>query len=71
MEQMIVIICYVNDEGQVIEHFLGVVHVSNTSALTLKSALESLLSKYEFCQGYMDKAMMEKVICKVNIMVKK
>ncbi|XP_050897949.1 uncharacterized protein LOC127104845 [Lathyrus oleraceus] len=45
-EQMIVVICYVNNEGKVIERFLGVVHVSNTIALTLKSALESLFAKY-------------------------
>ncbi|KAI5397862.1 hypothetical protein KIW84_063616 [Lathyrus oleraceus] len=45
-EQMIVVICYVNNEGKVIECFLGVVHVSSTSALTLKSGLESLFAKY-------------------------
>ncbi|KAI5406414.1 hypothetical protein KIW84_052948 [Lathyrus oleraceus] len=45
-EQMVVVIRYVNNEGKVIECFLGVVHVSNTSALTLKSGLESLFAKY-------------------------
>ncbi|KAI5391632.1 hypothetical protein KIW84_076446 [Lathyrus oleraceus] len=45
-EQMVVVIRYVNNEGKVIERFLGVVHVSNTSALTLKSGLESLFAKY-------------------------
>lgn len=43
---MVVVIRYVNNEGKVIEHFIGVVHVSNTSALTLKSGLESLFTKY-------------------------
>ncbi|KAI5415921.1 hypothetical protein KIW84_041092 [Lathyrus oleraceus] len=45
-EKMVVVIHYVNNEGKVIGRFLGVVHVSNTSALTLKSGLESLFAKY-------------------------
>lgn len=45
-EQMVVIIHYVNNEEKVIEHFLGIVHVSNTSALTSKMTLESLFAKY-------------------------
>ncbi|MCH82423.1 zinc finger MYM-type protein 1-like [Trifolium medium] len=45
-EQMVVALRYVNKKGQVIERFLGVVHVSNTSAVTLKSALEELFAKY-------------------------
>ncbi|XP_050878884.1 uncharacterized protein LOC127082700 [Lathyrus oleraceus] len=45
-EKMVVVIRYVNNEGKVIERFFGVVHVSNTSALTLKSGLESLFVKY-------------------------
>ncbi|KAI5406839.1 hypothetical protein KIW84_053199 [Lathyrus oleraceus] len=45
-EQMVVVIRYVNNEGKVIERFLGVVHVSNTSDLALKSGLESLFAKY-------------------------
>ncbi|CAL5195960.1 unnamed protein product [Lathyrus oleraceus] len=35
-EQMVVVIRYVNNEGKVIERFLGVVYVSNTNTLTLK-----------------------------------
>ncbi|XP_050920303.1 uncharacterized protein LOC127137940 [Lathyrus oleraceus] len=45
-EQMVVVIRYVNNEGKVIVRFLGVVYVSNTNALTLKSGLESLFAKY-------------------------
>nr|KYP44907.1 Zinc finger MYM-type protein 1 [Cajanus cajan] len=45
-EQMVVVLRYVNKKGQVIERFLGLVHVSNTNALSLKIALESLFSKY-------------------------
>ena len=43
---MVVVIRYVNNEGKVIVCFLGVVHVSNTSALTSKMTLESLFAKY-------------------------
>ncbi|XP_039686427.1 zinc finger MYM-type protein 1-like [Medicago truncatula] len=45
-EQMVVALRYVNKKGKVVERFLGIVEVSNTSALSLKSALEALLAKY-------------------------
>ncbi|XP_052107534.1 uncharacterized protein LOC127740540 [Arachis duranensis] len=45
-EQISVCLRYVNKEGQVRKHFLGLVHVSNTNALSLKLALESLLEIY-------------------------
>ncbi|XP_015971844.1 uncharacterized protein LOC107495247 [Arachis duranensis] len=57
-EQMSVCLRYVNKERQVREHFLGLVHVSNTNALSLKLALESLLETYNLSlsrvrgQGY-------------------
>ncbi|XP_057756062.1 uncharacterized protein LOC130975262 [Arachis stenosperma] len=57
-EQMSVCLRYVNKKGQVREHFLGLVHVSNTNALSLKLALESLLETYNLSlsrvrgQGY-------------------
>ncbi|KAL1336734.1 hypothetical protein AAHE18_10G083600 [Arachis hypogaea] len=57
-EQMSVCLRYVNKEGQVREHFLDLVHVSNTNALSLKLALESLLETYNLSlsrvrdQGY-------------------
>ncbi|KRH30943.1 hypothetical protein GLYMA_11G216600v4, partial [Glycine max] len=43
-EQMIVVIRYVNSEGLVKERFLGIVSVKETSAKSLKEALEKLLS---------------------------
>ncbi|CAJ2673788.1 unnamed protein product [Trifolium pratense] len=58
MEQMVVALRYVNKKGQVIERFLGMVHVSDTSASSLKLALESLLAKHKLSfsmirgQGY-------------------
>ena len=41
-EQMAVVLRYVDKKGIVIERFLGIVHVSNTTALSLKAAIESL-----------------------------
>ena len=40
------LIACAHNEEKVIEHFLGIVHVSNTSALTSKMTLESLFAKY-------------------------
>jgi hypothetical protein len=40
---MVVALRYVNKKGKVVEHFLGIVEVSNTSSLSLKSALEASL----------------------------
>ena len=45
-EQMAVVIRYVNKEGQVIERFLGIEHVTNTSALTLKKVVEDLFCRH-------------------------
>ncbi|XP_028093165.1 uncharacterized protein LOC114293326 [Camellia sinensis] len=44
-EQMAVVIRYVNKKGQMIERFLGIEHVANTNALSLKQAVENLFSK--------------------------
>ena len=45
-EQMVVVLRYVDKKGIVIERFLGIVHVVDTSALSLKVAIEFLFSKY-------------------------
>ncbi|XP_031271794.1 uncharacterized protein LOC116130186 [Pistacia vera] len=44
-EQMAIAIRYIDKKGHVLERFLGIVHVSDTTAVSLKMALESL-----FCQ---------------------
>ncbi|XP_028110425.1 zinc finger MYM-type protein 1-like [Camellia sinensis] len=44
-EQMAVVIRYVDKKGQVIERFLGIEHVANTNALSLKQAMKNLFSK--------------------------
>jgi hypothetical protein len=45
-EQMAVVIRFVDKDGFVRERFFGVVHVSDTVALTLKKEIYSLLSRY-------------------------
>ena len=45
-EEMVIVIRYVNKCGEVIEQFLGVVHVTNTSAKCLKKGIDSLFDKY-------------------------
>ncbi|CAI0429385.1 unnamed protein product [Linum tenue] len=42
-EQMAVVLRYVNQEGYVMERLLGIAHVSDTKALTLKMEIESIL----------------------------
>ncbi|XP_074306654.1 uncharacterized protein LOC141641910 [Silene latifolia] len=42
-EQMALCLRFVDEIGQVKERFLGVVHVGNTTSLTLKAAIEKLL----------------------------
>ncbi|PIA41107.1 hypothetical protein AQUCO_02300127v1 [Aquilegia coerulea] len=50
-EQMAVVIRFVDDKGCVIERFLGIVHVRETTALSLKAALEELFSKHGLSIG--------------------
>ncbi|XP_042041495.1 zinc finger MYM-type protein 1-like [Salvia splendens] len=57
-EQMGVVLRYVNNEGYVIERFIGIVHVTDTSSHTLKCAIDDLLVKHNLSlskvrgQGY-------------------
>jgi hypothetical protein len=57
-EQMAVMLRYVNNEGKVIEWFLALKHVKDTTSNALKQALFSLLDKYNLSitrlrgQGY-------------------
>lgn len=47
-EQMAVVLRYVDKLGIVKESFVGVVHVTNTSSLTLKAAIDDLLTENRF-----------------------
>ncbi|KAG5604765.1 hypothetical protein H5410_026257 [Solanum commersonii] len=42
-EQMALVLCFVNKNGEVVERFIGLVHVSDTSACSLKKAIYFLL----------------------------
>ncbi|XP_012847030.1 PREDICTED: uncharacterized protein LOC105967009 [Erythranthe guttata] len=45
-KQMALVVRYVNKSGSVIEQFLGVEHVTDTSALTLKATINDFFSRY-------------------------
>ncbi|XP_042413020.1 zinc finger MYM-type protein 1-like [Zingiber officinale] len=57
-EQMGVVLRYVNKHGCVIERFLAIVHVSDTSAISLKKTIDELFAKHKLSlsrlrgQGY-------------------
>ncbi|XP_049387838.1 uncharacterized protein LOC125852155 [Solanum stenotomum] len=57
-EQMALVLRYVSKEGEVIERFVGIIHVSDTSACSLKEAIYSFLSNHSLSpsqirgQGY-------------------
>ncbi|XP_006656751.1 uncharacterized protein LOC102711629 [Oryza brachyantha] len=46
-EQLALCLRFVNKIGEPVERFLGLVHVEDTMALTLKEAIKSLLLKYQ------------------------
>nr|XP_034585268.1 uncharacterized protein LOC117848067 [Setaria viridis] len=45
-EQMVVVVRFVNDKGSVIERFLSIEHVSDTTSTSLKEALDTMLRRY-------------------------
>ena len=45
-EQMDVVLRFVDKKGHVVEHLLGFEHVTNTSALSLKAAVEDLFARH-------------------------
>ncbi|KAK4278724.1 hypothetical protein QN277_016531 [Acacia crassicarpa] len=44
-EQMAVILRYVNKQGFIVERFIGIIHVSDTTAQSLKASIDGLFSK--------------------------
>ncbi|XP_016559033.2 zinc finger MYM-type protein 1-like [Capsicum annuum] len=50
-EQMTLVLQYVNKEGKLIKIFLGLVHVKDTSAKSLKEAINSLLLDHSLSQS--------------------
>ncbi|XP_042448886.1 zinc finger MYM-type protein 1-like [Zingiber officinale] len=45
-EQMSVVLLYVDNSGHVNERFVGIEHVTSTTALSLKAVIDKMLSKY-------------------------
>ena len=45
-EQMAVVLRYVDKKGHVIERFLKILHVYDTSATTLKQAIDTMFATY-------------------------
>jgi hypothetical protein len=45
-EQMAIVVRFVNKKGEVIEHFLGIKHVKDTTSKSLKKALVDMLSDH-------------------------
>ncbi|XP_076916978.1 uncharacterized protein LOC143576860 [Bidens hawaiensis] len=45
-EQMAVVLRYIDDGGEVIEQFIGVVHVTDTCASSLKGAIDNFFAKH-------------------------
>ena len=43
---MAIVLRYVNNHGAMVEWFLGVVHVSDTTALALKSGIDNFFEKH-------------------------
>ena len=46
-EQMVVVLRYVEKFGLVKERFIFIIHVANTSSLTLKVAIDSLFNEHK------------------------
>nr|XP_009797909.1 PREDICTED: zinc finger MYM-type protein 1-like [Nicotiana sylvestris]XP_009797910.1 PREDICTED: zinc finger MYM-type protein 1-like [Nicotiana sylvestris]XP_009797911.1 PREDICTED: zinc finger MYM-type protein 1-like [Nicotiana sylvestris]XP_009797913.1 PREDICTED: zinc finger MYM-type protein 1-like [Nicotiana sylvestris]XP_009797914.1 PREDICTED: zinc finger MYM-type protein 1-like [Nicotiana sylvestris]XP_009797915.1 PREDICTED: zinc finger MYM-type protein 1-like [Nicotiana sylvestris]XP_00 len=51
-EQLAVVLRYVNRCGSVVEHFIGIVHVRNTSGLCLKEAIADYLAQHSLSLSY-------------------
>ncbi|XP_039135708.1 uncharacterized protein LOC120273127 [Dioscorea cayenensis subsp. rotundata] len=67
-QQMGVVLQYVNKNGHVIERFLALVHVPDTSAISLKNAIDCLFAKHKLSlsrlrgQGYDGASNMREVL---------
>ena len=76
-EQMTLVLRYVNKKGIIIERFLGIVHVSSTTTLSLKYTIECLLCEHNLSlsklrgQGYVGASNMQGDINGLKILILK
>ncbi|XP_065630786.1 uncharacterized protein LOC136068063 [Quercus suber] len=74
-EQLAIALRYVDKLGHVNERFLGITHVNNTSAVTLKSAIEEVFNKHSLSisrlrgQGYDGASNMRVAVAKNHIQI--
>ena len=45
-EQMVIVVRYVDKNGHVVERFIGIEHITSTTALSLKSTIDKFFSKH-------------------------
>ena len=71
-EQMAIALHYVNKSGSIVECFLGIVHVKDTTTLSLEMAIDELICIHVgLVYQFMDKVMMVLATCKGNFLVSK
>ena len=64
-EQMAVVLHYVDKRGHVVEHFIGIEHVIDTKAISLKASLDTVFARHGLSmssmrgQGYDDASNMQ------------
>ena len=46
-EQMVVVLRYMDKNGYVVERFIGIEHVTSTTSISLKEALDRVFSRHE------------------------
>nr|XP_010909868.1 uncharacterized protein LOC105035860 [Elaeis guineensis] len=51
-EQMALVLRYIDRRGPMMERFIGIIHVRDTSTLSLKKIVDSLLSNYSLSPSY-------------------
>ncbi|CAM8956134.1 unnamed protein product [Rhodiola kirilowii] len=66
---MAIVLRYVNDHVIVMERFIGVVHVVDTTSLALKRGIDEFFAKYGLSLSKLrGQDMTELLICEVNLM---
>ncbi|KAH9754760.1 TTF-type domain-containing protein [Citrus sinensis] len=76
-EQMVVVLRYVDKNGYVVERFIGIEHITSTTSISLKEALDRLFSKHGLSmsrlrgQGYDGASNMQVLVNVVGALAKR